>query len=107
MDKGSEPIYAIYMMEKPWHLDDTGWPNCGMREFTGFYHEKESAIRAVEENWCDLQDKRFRTAEIREIAPGLYPHPPQSKCLYYEWNLQDECFERKPFPKLGKDWDEK
>ena len=77
MDKGSEPVYVIYMMGEPWHLDDAGWPDCGLRAFTGFYHEKESAIRAVEENWCNLQDYRFFAAEICEIAPGLYPHPPQ------------------------------
>ena len=57
MDNGSAPVYAIYTMEEPWRLDEQGWPTCGIREFTGFYYEKEVAIRAVEENWCDLQDK--------------------------------------------------
>lgn len=106
MEKGSEPIYMIYMMEKPYFIDETGWPNCGIKEFTGYYHEKESAIKAVEENWCDLQDHCFHAAEIDEIVPGLYPHPPQSKCLFYEWNEKEEKFERKPFPKLGKGWDD-
>lgn len=105
MDKGAEPVYVIYMMTEPWHLDETGWPNCGIREFTGFYHEKDVAIRAVEENWCDLQDKCFHAAEVCEIVPGLYPHPPQAKCVFFEWNKKEEKFERRPFPKLGKDWD--
>lgn len=100
------PIFEIYVMEKPWHLDEKGWPDCGIKERVGFYYEKETAIKAVEENWCDLQDHYAHAAEIREIQPGLYSHSIQSKCLYYEWNQKEEKFERKPFPKLGKDWDE-
>ena len=105
MDK-QPSIYAIYMMSQPWHLDEANWPSCGIREFTGFYYEKETAIKAIEENWCDIQDHCFHAAEIREITPGLYPHPPQSKCLYYEWDEKEEHFKKKPFPKLGKGWDE-
>lgn len=106
MDIGEKPVYAIYMMEEPWHLDEAGWPSCGLREFTGFYHEKDVAIKAVEENWCDIQDYCFHAAEVCEIVPGLYPCPPQKRCYFYEWNEKEEKFERKPFPKLGKNWDD-
>ena len=101
----NKPVYAIYVMSQPWHLDEKGWPTCGIHEFVGYYYEKESAVRAVEENWCNIQDHYAHAAEIREVIPGLYPHPPQSKCLYYEWNVKEEKFERKPFPRLGKNWD--
>lgn len=102
----NKPIYEIYVMSEPWHLGDDKWPTCGSRERVGFYYEKETAIRAVEENWCDLQDHYAHAAEIKPVMPGLYSYPPQSICLYYEWNTKEEKFERRPFPKLGKDWDE-
>lgn len=101
---GENPIYEIYVMAEPWHLDKHGFPACGVRERVGFYYEKETAIKAVEENWCDIQDHYAHAAEIKPIMPGLYSCPPQSVCLYYEWNPEKECFERAPWPDLGE-WD--
>lgn len=106
MEKGEAPIYEIYVMSEPWHLDEKGWPCCGIKERVGFYYERETAIRAIEENWCDLQDHYAHAAEMREVNPGLYSIPPHSKCIYYEWDAKHEKFERKPYPTLGKDWDE-
>ena len=103
---GDSPIYEIYVMSEPWHLGEDGWPTCGSQKRVGFYHERETAIKAIEENWCDLQDYYAKAAEMRTVMPGLYSFPSQHVCLYYEWNQEKECFENKPFPKLGHGWDE-
>lgn len=100
MDKEKTPIYEIYVMELPWQLDEKKFPTCGIRERVGFYYDKEDAIRAVEENWCDLQDHYAQAAEICKIQPGLYPLSSRSEYWYYLWNQQEERFEAAKRPKF-------
>lgn len=101
MDK-QQPIYEIHIYEKPWTLTQYGFFEYGIEECVGFYYKKETAIRAVEENWLDLQDHYARAALVVEKLPGLYPLTPHDKCWYYLWNSTKECFEKTDFP--GKDW---
>lgn len=98
------PIYEVYVMEHPWALDELGLPTCGIRERVGFYYEKEKAIKAVEENWCDLQDHYAQAAEICKVEPGLYSQPARKEYWYYLWNQREEKFEIARKPKLGI-WD--
>lgn len=102
MSKGEAPIYEIYIYEKPWSLVENGYFDYGLSERVGFYYEKETAIKAVEENWCDIQDHYAHAAMVKEIEPGLYPCPRRSKCWYYIWNEKDEKFERAEIPDV--DW---
>ena len=98
MNKDETPIYEIYVMSEPWHLDNKNFPTCGIRERVGFYYEKEAALQAVEENWCDLQDHFAHAAEVCKVKPGLYSFPSDNEYWYYLWNQQEERFElaRKP-----------
>ena len=101
MDRDTTPIYEIRVYSQPWTINDLGWLDFGSEERVGFYYEKESAVRAVEENWCDIQDHYARAALVIEMIPGLYPHPPKSKCKYYIWNQQKEQFESAPIPEIN------
>lgn len=96
-----QPIYAIYVMSRAWELDECNFPNCGSRECVGYYYEKETAIQAVEENWCDIQDCYAHAAEIWKVRPGLYQYPNKEDKLYYIWNTEKRCFEGAEFPELG------
>ncbi len=98
------PIYEIYVMSEPWHLDDKKFPTCGIRERVGFYYDKKDAIRAVEENWCDLQDHYAQAAEICKLTPGLYSSPSYSEYWYYLWNQKEKKFEITRKPKF-EGWD--
>jgi hypothetical protein len=53
MDKET-PIYEIHVYEEPWTLNKHGFFDYGIEECVGFYYEKETALKAVEENWCDI-----------------------------------------------------
>ena len=97
-----QPIYEIYVYEKPWYLDEKGFLMYGSYERVGYYYELETALKAVKENWCDLQDHYAHAAMVQEVTPGLYPHPPRSKCHYFIWNNQKECFEEAEVPEV--DW---
>ena len=94
MDSNEQPIYEVLVYSHPWHLDE----HFGSEERVGFYYEKETAIRAIEENWCDLQDHYARAAAVREIRPGLYQYPPFSTYIYYLWNSNLCQFERAEVP---------
>lgn len=93
-------IYEIYVMSEPWHLDEKGFPVCGIRERVGFYYSKDIAIRAIEENWCDLQDAYAKAAEMRPCEPGIYGYiyTPTSEIKYYEWNYDEDRWEPKERP---------
>ena len=94
------PIYEIYVMSEPWHLDEQRFPTCGIHERVGFYYEKDTAIRAVTENWCNLQDHYAQAAEVRKIEPGLYSMPSRAQYWYFLWNQETEKFELARKPKL-------
>jgi len=100
MAKDDTPIYEIYVMSEPWHLDENRYPSAGTRERVGFYYEKETAIRAVEENWCDLQDHYAKAAEICKLVPGLYSVHSHTDYKYYLWNPDKERFEPAKKPEL-------
>ena len=104
MDKDKTPIYEIYVMSEPWHLDEKKFPTCGIRERVGFYYEKDTAKQAVEENWCDLQDYYAQAAEICKVVPGLYSTSSRSEYWYYLWNQQEKKFEIARKPKF-EGWD--
>ena len=91
-----QPIYEIRVMEYPYFLDTDNFPSCGIRERVGFYYEEKTAIRAVKENWCDIQDCYARAAEIREVEPGLYPK--ENIIHYYLWNHDERKFEETLIP---------
>jgi len=102
MNKGESPIYEVHVYQKPWTLIEDGYFDYGLDERVGFYHEKDIAIKAVEENWCDIQDHYAHAAMIKEVTPGLYPLVPRSKCWYYIWNQKTERFEKAEIPEV--DW---
>lgn len=92
-----EPIYEIYVMEKPYYIDEYGFPACGAIERVGYYYEEETALRAVQENWCSIQDHYARAAEIRKVEPGLYPKT--IRLYYFLWNSKTKKFEESEFIK--------
>ena len=102
MEKDMKPIYEIHVYELPWKINKLGFFDYGIEECVGFYYEKEAAIKAVEENWCDIQDHYANAAMVKEVTPGLYPLVPRSKCWYYIWNPYTEKFEPSEIPDV--DW---
>lgn len=97
-----KPIYEIYVFEKEWTLDEQGFIQTGISERVGYYYEKETAIKAVEENWCNLQDHYASAALVQAVEPGLYPHPPRAKSWYFVWDSKEEKFKAAKMPEV--DW---
>ena len=102
--KSEQPIYEVLVYSHPWSLDEHNLIDFGSEEQVGFYYEKETAIRAIEENWCDLQDHYARAAAIREVRPGLYQYPPFGTYMYFLWNSELEKWEEAEVPEEVRDF---
>lgn len=96
MDKET-PIYEILILEKPITIDELGWPSYGRSENVGFYFEEETALRAVRENWCDLNEKGgYQAAIVQRKLPGLYPLP--NKEWYFIFDKKTETYKEHKIP---------
>ena len=89
MDK-EIPIYEIVMVSHCDNVDEYGLPDLGIIESVGFYYEYETAVQALHDNWCDIQDYRFYAAFIEKKFPGLYP---QSRTRqFFRWDEEERGF---------------
>ena len=102
--KSEQPIYEVLVYSHPWSLDEHKFIDYGSEERVGFYYEKETAIKAIKENWCDLQDHYARAAAVREVKPGLYQYPPYSTYMYFLWNSKLEKWEEAEVPEEVRDF---
>ena len=92
------PIYEILMLEKPVTIDEFGWPSYGRSESVGFYYEEEIALKAVEENWCDINDSGvYKASIVRKKIPGLYPMPKQD--WYFVFDNKSNTYKQAKLPK--------
>lgn len=94
IDSVEQPIYEVLVYSELWQVNEQGFFDFGTEERVGFYYEKETAIRAVEENWCNIQDHYAKAAAIRTVIPGLYQAPPLRTYLYYVWNSNTQKWNR-------------
>lgn len=102
--KSEQPIYEVLVYSHPWTITDLGYLDFGSEERVGFYYEKETAIKAVTENWCDLQDHYARAAAVREVRPGLYQYPPFDTYMYFLWNSELKKWEAAEVPDKVRDF---
>ncbi len=87
MDKNQPPIYELIMLEKPITINDSGWPEYGHMESVGYYYEEETALKAVRQNWCDINDGGcYNAALIQKKYPGLYPIPSQEWYFVFDYD---------------------
>lgn len=94
-------IYEISVLRFPITITENGWPDYGHEEQVGYYFDKETAIKAVEENWADIQDNWAEAALIRPLREGLYPFYEAKDLLYFIWNKEEDRFVAAKLPDLG------
>jgi len=63
-------FYFITVFEKL-DIDERGFPDTGSQRCWGFYSDKETAFRAVHENWTDLEETIYKYAIIEEYEEGI------------------------------------
>ena len=91
--KEKNPIYEIVLFEKPGDtLDKIGFPDHGIEDRPAFYYELDTAIRAMNENWGDIQDHAFSAGFIYAKFPSVYPYGGKETRMYFLWDQKREGF---------------
>ena len=76
----------------------SGWPDTGCIANMGFYYELDTAIQAMNENWCDIQETCYYAGFILCRFPGLY-YAATSR-MYFLWNEKKRGFFEVEEPKI-------
>ena len=66
--------------------------NIGSARTFGYYKDKDVAIKAVKNNWCDIQERVYRYAVVEYIEEGLYE--PVEERWFFEWSEEKKEFEK-------------
>ena len=83
-------MYFITCFQK-YEIDELGWPNVGSGRTFGYYNDRDVALEAVRDNWCDIQERIYRYAVVEHIEEGLYN--PATDRWFFEWNEGTKTFE--------------
>lgn len=103
-----KPIYEIMLFEHPckelMFMRDgvqvpSGCPDAGMNNM-GFYYELDTAIEAMHENWCDIQETVFHAGFILCRFPGLYNSCGPEARIYFLWDDELQGFFEADEPEL-------
>lgn len=110
--ENQNPIYIILMLSKPGNEEiiyntngahtPSGIPDYGHSDEVGFYYEIDTAITAITENWCDIQEHVYQAAFLLCRFPGLYDTTTTDKRMYFLWNKDEQKFIQQEEPVLFK-----
>ncbi len=90
----NEVYYFITVFEKA-DLDKFGWPEIGCSRCWGFYKNKKTAIKALHENWTDMEETIYKYAILEGYNEGI-SHPTG----YEQWFMFDN--EKKGYFEIEK-----
>ena len=108
-DNSPNPIFEIMLFEYPnkemiYHKPEgdipSGWPDTGCIDDMGFYYELDTAIQAMNENWCDIQETCYYAGFIVCRFPGLY-YAGISR-MYFLWDQEKDGFFEAEEPEIFK-----
>ena len=69
----------------------TGVPNIGSTRTFGYYNDRDTAIKMVEINNLDIQERLYDYAVIEYIPEGLYNFAEER--IFFKWNEEKRIFE--------------
>lgn len=101
------PIFEIVLFEKPnseMFYDDkpSGFPDTGCFDRMGFYYNLNTAIRALNENWCDIQETCYHAGFILCLFPGMYECATTNARMYFIWDNEKKGFFQQEEPEIFK-----
>ena len=78
----------------------SGWPDTGCIDHVGFYYELDTAIQAMNENWCDIRETCYHAGFILCRFPGLYQAALSR--MYFLWDEEKKGFFEAEEPEIFK-----
>ena len=110
-DNSPNPIFEIMLFEYPnkeiiYHKPEgdvhSGWPDTGCVDHMGFYYELDTAIQAMNKNWCDIQETCYYAGFILCRFPGLYNCVGNEQRIYFLWDEKKQGFFEAEEPEIFK-----
>lgn len=83
-------MYFITCFQK-YEIGKLGWPDIGAARTFGYYNDRDVAIRMVECNNLDIQERIYEYAVVEHIPEGLYNVAEER--IFFKWNEDEEMFE--------------
>lgn len=68
--KSKEKFYFITVFERL-DVDKLGWPDYGASRTWGFYKDKNTALKALHENWTDIWERCYHYAILEVYEEGI------------------------------------
>lgn len=84
-------MYFITCFQK-YEIDKNGWPDVGHCRTFGYYNDRDVAIRMVELNNLDIQERLYNYAVVEYIPEGLYNIAEER--IFFKWNEEKRMFEQ-------------
>ncbi len=107
--EGDEPIYCIYLItnpdeeriyEKEGERIRSGFPDTGPTDEPGYYHDLDSAIKAMNENACDIREYCYNAGFILCRFAGMYDCVCRDARMYFLWDDEKEGFFQAEEPQI-------
>lgn len=104
----SRPIYRILLFEHPNKEriygagTRSGFPDMECSMEAGFYYALDDAIRAMNENICDIHENFYDAGFILCQFPGLYESCGPEGRMYFVWDEEKKGFFQKEEPEIFK-----
>lgn len=83
-------------------IDNPSYLSLPVIDTSGFYTDKDTAYKAVIENWGDIQERCFDYALVEEYREGLYGSTGNRQ--FFEWHEDTKEFVPMEEPKKFKHW---
>lgn len=83
-------MYFITCFQK-YEQTKYGAPDIGDSRTFGYYNDRDVALEAVRDNWCDIQERIYCYAVVEYIEEGLYN--PATERYFFKWNEGTKTFE--------------
>ena len=102
------PIYEIVLFEHPnkelIYVRDgneihSGFPDAEINNM-GYYCELDTAIKAMHENWLDIQETVFHAGFILCRFPGLYESAGRYERIFFLWDEEKKGFYEADEPEI-------
>lgn len=89
MEDTRATIYTITCFSKL-EKDEKGWLRTGAQRTFGYYMERDVAIQALHENWCDMFEYLYEYAVIEAMREGI--HCDVAEEIWFQWDNERKGF---------------
>lgn len=86
-----------------YEINELGWSEYGCQRCWGYFHDYETACRALRENWTDMWETIYDYAVLEKIPEGLVPDV--EEVHWFKFNMEYKGYFEMPIPEGESKYD--